>query len=135
MPTWLPLFSSKGASSWLSWIVFYQCKPLFRRSGCKRFNFQNVQFSKDPIFKRLNFQNWTFENWTSWKLDHFENWTILKIGPFWKLDLLKIGPFENWSIWKLIHLKIGPFVCSHSCKTPCCPKTHFKRLRLGPRAY
>ena len=34
MPTWLPLSSSKGSSSWLSWIVFYQGIPLFRRT-CK----------------------------------------------------------------------------------------------------
>ena len=34
MPTRLTLSSSKGSSSWLSWIVFYQGIPLFGRS-CK----------------------------------------------------------------------------------------------------
>ena len=34
MLTWLTLLSSKGSSSWLSWILSYQGIPLFRRA-CK----------------------------------------------------------------------------------------------------
>ena len=42
-PTWLPLSSSKGSSSWLSWIVFYQGIPLFRRT-CKTQRCTKTQF-------------------------------------------------------------------------------------------
>ena len=49
MPTWLPLSSSKGSSSWLSWIVFYQGLPLFRRACktpyCTKTHFDRLRLS------------------------------------------------------------------------------------------